>query len=259
MSPQDGAPVNLNLDPIIPLIGRIITEVELGNIFKVAVDCVDSNALLNVSLVTLKSYPFVSRGENSMVQKFDNQMSCRMRYLDSLVMGTASLVYNFVFGVFFTAIAAVTLGQVKIITDQMRKHWTHTALATAAIAVSATGVFSPSLGRKANIAVILAIGGLLTQLAQANVIGKLSQAYQRHKEDLRGVVLQGLEGNRSMFNREFVPLFDYLDSHLTEQVQTLPDLMEVIEGFSTISNFPNIAPIASPDRIIDHLQQVFAS
>lgn len=251
---EAGAPVNLNLDPIIPIVGRMITEVDLGNVFKVAIDCVDSNPLLNVSLVTLKCYPFVSQGENPLVQKFDNRLSCSMRYLEALVMGTASLVYNFVFGAFFSIISAVTLGQVKIIVDQMRKHWVHTALAAAAVGVSAAGIFSPHLGQKANIAAALAIAGLLTQLAQADVIGKLCRAYQGHKQELRAATLHGLGGDRSLFNREFVPLFDYLDGHLTEQVQTLPDLMEVVQGAGT--NFPHIAPIATPGRIIEHLQQV---
>lgn len=257
VGPPANAPINLNLDPIIPVVARMVSELDLGTAIKVAIDCVDSNPLVNVSLVTLKCYPFVAEGGRPIVQKFDNQLSCSMRYLEALVTSTASLVYNLVFSAVFAVISAATLGQVKMIIDQARKHWTHTALAAAAVGVSAVGVFSPAYGQKANIAAMLAIGGLLTQLAQADVIGKLCQTYQRHALQLRQATLQGLQGNQGLFNREFAPLFDYLDTHLTPRIQTLPDFIEVIEGID--GDFPNIVPIATPHRIIEQLQRVLAS
>lgn len=247
------ASVDVNLDPIIPVVVRIITGADLENVFKGALDCADSSAFLNVTLVSLKSIPFVQRGDDPIVQKFDNALSCRIRYLEAAVMGMASVVYNFVFGAFFSLLSVATVGQVKIFADQMRKHWIHTALAATAVGIAAAGTFSPALGQKANFAAVVAIGGLLTQIAQASVVGKISQAYQAHKVELRTATLQGVRGDRGLFDREFAPLLDYLDSHLTEQIQTLPDLAEVIQGAG--ARLPNIAPIATPERILGHLRE----
>jgi hypothetical protein len=111
---------SLNLDPIIPALFRTIREIDLARPLKAAANCLDSSALANVSLVSLKNAPYVlaqktQRGRSVFPQWLDNGVSCRLRYLEAAVTSMASLVYNFVFATFFTAASLVTLGQIKII------------------------------------------------------------------------------------------------------------------------------------------------
>lgn len=247
--PGGSVPVHLNLDPIIPVIAGIISEMDLGGMFKTALDCIDSSSLANVSLVTLKCYPIVEMRGQAFIERLDNELSARMRYFEALVTGTACLVYNAVFGVVFSVISAVTFGQVRIVLDQMRKHWIHTGLAVASVGIAAAGTFSPKLGQKANIAGALGIVALMGTMAQADVVSKLTRAYERNKEALKSAVLQGLQGDRGLFDRDFAPLFHCLDE--LRGVHTFYDLAEVAQEVA--SNFPHVVPVVTPDRLLAQL------
>lgn len=245
-----------NLDPVIPVLANILGEVDLRSPMKTAVDCLDSGPLVNVSLVSLKSIPYVKFGKNPVAQEFDNGLSCRMRYFEAGFMATASLVYNVFFSLVFTAASLVTLGQVKIVVDQMRRQWTHTALAAAAVGVATVGTFVPEFGIAANGALLLAAAVGLVSWVQGDVIGKLGTAYQRHSQALKQATLQGLHGDQGLFNREFAPLFNYLDANLNGHLQTSTALREVIDGVS--ERLPTIMPStnATPSVVLDAFKRI---
>jgi hypothetical protein len=236
---------SLNLDPIIPALFRTIREIDLARPLKAAANCLDSSALANVSLVSLKNAPYVlaqktQRGRSVFPQWLDNGVSCRLRYLEAAVTSMASLVYNFVFATFFTAASLVTLGQIKIITNQCAKHWTHTAFAAGAIAVAVIGSFSPSMGVYANIAGLGATSVGMARWLQGDVISKLGAAYQQHKQGLKDAILEGLQGNRTFFDQNFVPFFTYLDAHFNAQTRTLADLSNTARG--VVERWPRVNP-----------------
>lgn len=246
----------MNLEPILPVIGRILADIDFIRPIKLAVDCIDSGPLINVCIASLKSIPHAMYGDNRVVQEFDNAVSCRLRYLETACMSTASLVYNVAFGLVFTAASLVTLGQVNMVLDQMRKHWTHTALAAGAVGISIIGTISPDLGIKANGAGLFAVGFAILQWMQGDVITKLSSAYQRHNHALKEAVVQGLQGDRAFFHREFDAFFNHLDTHLNDQVHTLSDLMHVAQGAR--EHLPNVLPAATTEGVMHHLEQVLS-
>ncbi len=245
-----------NLDPVIPVLANVLAEVDLRSPLKTAVDCLDSGPLVNVSLVSFKSIPYVKFGDNPVAQEFDNGLSCRIRYCEAGFMALASLVYNVFFSVVFTAAALVTLGQVKIVADQMRKQWTHTALAAAAFGVASVGTIVPEFGVAANGAVLLAAAVGLVSWVQGDVISKLGAAYQRHSLALRNATLQGLQGDQGLFNREFAPLLNYLDANLNGRLQTSTALREVIDGVS--ERLPSVmaSSNATPSVVLDAFKRI---
>ncbi len=248
-------PRSLNLDPVLPVLGRML-DIDFIRPIKMAIDCLDSGPLLNVCIASLKSIPHAMYGDNRVVREFDNAVSCRLRYLETACMSTASLVYNVAFGLVFSVASLVTLGQVNVVLDQMRKHWTHTALATGALGISVIGTLSPDLGIKANVAGLFAVGFAVLQWMQGDVITKLSSAYQRHNHALKDAVVQGLQGDRAFFHREFDAFFNHLDTHLNDQVHTLTDLMHVAQGAG--EHLPNVVPVATADGVMHHLEQVLS-
>jgi hypothetical protein len=250
-------PRMLNLDPVIPVVRRILEEVDFMRPLKTAVDCLDSGPFFNVTMVSLKSVPYVYFGDQGIVREFDNGVSCRLRYLETIVTSTAALVYNCVFSLIFSAFSLVTLGQVRLITDQMSKHWVHTALSVLALAISCAGTVSPALGIKANLAGGFVIGVALLQWMQGDVISRISTAYQRQNSELKLAVSQGCQGSGIDFNRQFTPFFNYLDSHLNNRVKTLSEFIDVAQNAA--QHFPSgVIPMASSGGIIGNLQSLAA-
>jgi hypothetical protein len=255
-APTFTVPRTLNLDPIIPVFRRILEEVDFLQPLKTAVDCLDSGPFFNVTLVSLKSAPYIYYGDKGIVKEFDNGVSCRLRYLETAVTSLAATVYNLVFGLIFSVLSLVTLGQIRLITDQMRKHWAHTALAVAALGISCAGTVSPDLGIKANLAGGFAIGVAISQMTQSDVISKISTAYQQHNAALKQAVAQACRNSGIDFNREFTSFFDYLDSHLIDRVKTFPEFADVVKNAA--QRLPSILPTASTGLIINHLQKLAA-
>jgi hypothetical protein len=223
---------------------------------KTIVDGLDSGPLVNVCLASLKSVPYAYYAENRLVGHFDNALSCRMRYLDVAVMATASLVHNVVFGVIFSVVSCVTLGRVQVVLDQMRRHWTHAALAGVSATIAVMGTASPEMGIRANIAVLAAAGLAIVQLAQGEAIGKVTTAYQRNAQGFKDAILAGLGGDRAYFNQHFMPLFNHLDQNFGSSVHSLADLVQVAQR--AISLFPFVIPSASSAVIRENLEGVVA-
>jgi hypothetical protein len=228
---------SMNVAPLLPVVGKMIADSDLSGMFKLAATVLDSNALSNVTWVSLKSIPFIKGGGTSLVKEFDNPLSSRLRYLEANLMAGASFVYNFVFGVFFTVASIVTLGQVRLITDQMKKNWTHSALAVSAQCISLIGTVSPQLGVQANLGALLLIAGVGAKVAQADLLRKVKTAYLNFKQDLKAAVLVGLNNDRVFFDREFAPLFQYLDSQFSAERNT-PDAV-FFQG--VMNRFPRVS------------------
>lgn len=248
---------NFNLNPIIPVVGQILGEVNVIRPLKTALNCLDSSPLMNVSFASVKNVPYGFFGDNKLIQQFDNALSSRMRYAECAWMSTASLVYNCAFAVVFTAVTLLTLGQVKMLREQATKHWTHVALAVMSAVTATLGVLSPRIGIVVNGAMLYAVGFVIYQSAEGDVIAKLRQAYHRHRQELSDAIVQGLGGDRAAYNREFVPLLGYLDSHLTEDVTTFGDVVNVIAGAR--EHLPSVMPTASPEDILLHLRRFAAN
>jgi len=242
----------LNLDPVIPIFRRILSDVDFVQPFKTAVDVFDSGPFTNACLVSLKSAPYAYRGDLGIVKEFDNGVSCRLRYFESAVTSLAAVVYNSVFGLIFSALSLVTLGQVKLIINQMHKHWVHSALAVAAVGISCAGTVSPDLGIKTNLAAAAAVGVALMQWMQGDVITKICTAYQRENQALKQAVAQACMGSEINFEREFTPLFNHLDSNLNNRVKTFPEFANVIQN--AIPLFPRVTPTVSSGVIANNLQ-----
>ncbi len=240
----------VNLDPLIPVIRRTLSDANFFSAFSMVAHCLDSSPFVNVSLVSLKSAPYVYYSDKGLVQEFDNGMSCRLRYFEAAITSLAAVVYNCVFGVVFSALSLVTLGQVKMIVDQMGKHWAHSVLAVAAFGIASIGTVSPEHGIKANFAAGLAIGGVLLQWTEGDAISKICTAYQRHRPEIAQGAAMACQ-NDGIPENTFTPLLNYLNDHLNNRVQSLSDLMGIVQNAR--QHMPLVIPWASPQVLINEL------
>jgi hypothetical protein len=249
----------VNLDPVIPVVRRILSDVDLSASLKSAALFADSSALNNVSLISLRSIPYAYYGDNAWVREFDNGLSCRMRYLEAVVTSTAAVVHNLVFGVVFSVASVVTFGQVKWLNDQMQKHCVHVAFAVAAVGISCCGTVSPQFGIMANLTAGVYIANVLLLMGQREIISKICSAYRQHHQELKSATAQACRNSRIEYDREFTPFYNYLDSHLSGDVNTLPELVEVFNGAAQQIPSPRIIPFASPGVIMDEFRLLSAS
>src|SRR5579871_4780322 len=246
---------SLNLDPAIPVLRKMLSEVDLMKTLKIARDVIDSSALANVSLVSVKSIPYIFHKDNGIVKEFDNGVSCRLRYLEAAVLSLAAVVYNVAFGLIFTALSVATLGQIKWISDQMRKHWIHTVFSVATLAISTVGTFSPELGIKVTLAVGFAVGVALLQWVEGDAVAKICNAFQRNKQELRQAVAQACQTGGINFDQEVSPFLSHLESNLNQRVQTFGEFIEVVSD--AVSYFPsNVYPWINPKLVIDQFQEM---
>lgn len=236
---------NLDMDPLVPIIKNMLTEINLVEPLQTILDSLDSNALLNVSIVSLKSIPHVHMG-GPFVEKFENGLSCRMRYAEAALMSLASLVYQAVSATLFTVLSAVTLGQVDAICNQMRKSWIHTVSAAAALGISAIGTLSPEWGLKANAIGLAGLGFATLQWMQGDVFSQVTESYQTHKNEIKETTLQGLSGDQAFYDRHFVPFFQFLDNHFNpNEIQSLGQMIRFMQKASEIC--PPVALHVTPE------------
>jgi hypothetical protein len=96
------------------------------------------------------------------------------------------------------------------------------------------------MGVYANIAGLGATSVGMARWLQGDVISKLGAAYQQHKQGLKDAILEGLQGNRTFFDQNFVPFFTYLDAHFNAQTRTLADLSNTARG--VVERWPRVNP-----------------
>ena len=218
----------IDLNPAVPVARRMLGELNLTQSIKTVANVLDSSPFANVSLISLKSIPQAYFGERGLVQSFDNGVRCRLRYLESAITSLAAIVYNLAFGAIFSVLFLVTWGKVKTIADEMRKQWTHLALAAGSFGISCAGTFRPQLGIQANIAAGLAIGAAILQMSSTNVVSRICSTYQRNAPALKQSVAQACAAQGLDYNREFARLFHHLDTNLNSRVQTFADLSNAV-------------------------------
>ena len=203
----------------------LFDETGIRDSIKTAFDFVDSSALANVSLASLKSVPYTVFNKTELFQQFENPLSVRLRYAEVAFTSAASTVYNLALALVCTLATVVTLGQVQMLTDQMKKHWIHTALAAASVGIATVGTVSPEHGIKMNAGLVLLGGGALAKSIETGAIARLGESYQRHSAALKTATLEACGGNQRMAEGLFGDLFDALDRHLNADVQTAEDLV----------------------------------
>lgn len=221
----------LNPQPLLAVFQRMFTDTELVRSLRKGAYVLDSSVFSNACAVAVKSAPFAFFGENAVVREFDNGLSCRMRFLETAVMSAASLVYNVAFACVFTALTLVTLGKVKMIYDQMCKHWVQAALAKAGVAVGTIGTFSPKWGIYATGAVGALTAYLVVAGMQRDAAQNVCNVYQRNARELREALSQAFPGGSMGPAQMLTPVLDYLDTNLTAaNVQSISALTTVITG-----------------------------
>lgn len=220
------------------VIKNILNDQNIKPLLKTTLDVIDCSALTNVSSVSLQNvaYAFAQDDDQSLVKEYDNAVSTRLRYLEAALMVTASIIYNVVFGAIFSVVSLVTLGQIKMLTDQMRKHWTHAALSVGATAVAAVGIILPKLGIKANVHLIETIVGLAVKWADSNLAGTVATVYQRYHDELVAAAEDSVD--EKTFQQKYAPLFEYLDRKIQDGM-TIEQLREIISRVINDENAPD--------------------
>lgn len=220
----------ISLDPIVPVIKDCLRGLDVHGPIKIAMQALDSSALLNTSVVSLKNAPRVLVEEQPIADMLGNEVSSRMRYAESTLLATASLVYNFFSALFFSVASMVTLGGEPAVTDQVQKHWVHTALALGAIAISVVGTVSPRWGVSANAAAFVAIGIAGAAWVQADLLMRMPKVYRDHAEALKAAALVGVQHDPTIYQREIAPLFEYLDSQFAADEISSAECIEIVKG-----------------------------
>ncbi len=281
----------VNLDRMLPVFRDIVREINFQG--QLAFNCLDSSALANVSIVSLKSIPHAFYGDRALVKEFDNPLSCRLRFLEAGWIGMASFVYNFVFAVAFGAASLITFRRVKVLNDETFKRCTHLVLAAATVGIGMIGTVSPSWGIKANGALYLsaivfvvcqmtktnifraidriyqrhraqpneeigtAIVNVLWEMTESRLTGNISQIYQRHRARLQENLTQCVQTDDPAHVAEVAPFFNYLDTQLNGNTRTFSNLLQVIQGGR--EHLPNITVNVSLPLILEYLQPLINS
>jgi hypothetical protein len=223
---DDLEPDNLNVDRLLPVVQSILSDLTNSSSVKTFFNCIDSSPLLNVTLTSLKTVPYALIS-NSPIE-LGNGLSCRLRYLESAVMGLASMVYNLFIGVILSVATAATFGRVPVIADQMKKTWMQTGLAAVSAGIGFIGTAVPKAGVLSNVAIIFGMGVVLQQIAEQNLVTEICTVYRNHAAELREALADAV-GDANLHRREVVPLLNYLDN-ASRNTHTFTELWEVVQG-----------------------------
>ncbi len=242
----------LKLDPLIPVLKNVLNDLDLKGPMRIALHALDSSALMHTTLTSLKNAPYALLS----VGAFDDALSCRLRYAESAFLSTASLVYNFVWGLLCTVGSVATLGQVPMLTNQMQKRWIHTALSVAGIGVSLIGTLSPEWGVKANGGALLAIGLAASKWLAEDFVAKIPAVYQARKRELKAAALVGVGNDQQVYQREMAPLFAFLSRRLDRPLNSFMDLGTLIQD--SLDHLPHLQVKVSEDVIKRNFEELFS-
>lgn len=207
---------SLNLDPMLPIVVRILREMNLAENLQSGARFLDSNALTNVCLVSIKSIPYAFFSDSETVKKFDNGVSARLRFAEAGLMGFVSGAFNGGLALVFGVANLLTLTRVQAISNLWKKHSTNFCLSYASVAISFVGTIAPSFGVKANAAALLLIGFIALNFMQGDFVKTIAQAYQQNRDQIRGAIQQGLNHNPELFNDRIVPILDIVNREVDE-------------------------------------------
>jgi hypothetical protein len=245
----------IDLDPVLPVVEDILRDLNLNGPLMAAIRVIESSALTNTTLVSAKSVPLVYFSDHSIVNIWDNEVSCRLRYAESAFMATASLVYNFVLGLCFSVGSVVAMGGDQMV-QQMQKHWIHTACAVGAIVASTIGTVSPEWGIKANAAVYLALGAAGAAWIHQDVLERIPAVYRDHAEELKDAALDAVGGDQRIYNGEIEPFLRHLDNAFEGDLVSPSDYLEIGKGL--LDKVPGLYPRVSKEPVLHNLEELFA-
>lgn len=255
-----GRPRNdqIDLDPIVPVVKKLLRGLDLQGPLKVAFRALDSSALMSTTLASVKSAPYAFFLDHSVMSILDNGISCRIRYAESALLSTAGLVYNFVLALCFSVGSLVTLGRVPMVTAQMQKHWIHTACAIGGMAISTIGTVSPEWGVKANAAAFLALGAAGVAWLQKDTLGKIPAVYRAYAQELKEAAIAAVGNDQQVYRMDIKPLLKYLDKAFEPGAFTpsLSDFVDVAKGASR--HVPRLYPKISQELALRNLEELFA-
>jgi hypothetical protein len=232
-APTTSASLPFNIAPLGNAMQAMFNEVGLRDTIKTGIDFLDSSALVNVTLTSLKTVPYTFFSGSALFEQFDNGLSVRLRYAEVAFTSAAATVYNLALALVCTLATVVTFGQVQMVKDQMKKHWIHTALAAASVGIATVGTVSPEHGVKANAALLVFGAQGLFKSVETNLIANLGAAYQTHSTALKAAVVEVCGGDRDEAESAFGNVFRVLDRRLNADVQTVAELADVFERVHT--------------------------
>ena len=232
---DDFEPDDVDGDRLFPVMTRVLSDLTSSPSVKTLFNCLDSGPLLNVTVVSLKSVPYAFI-ENTPAG-FGNALSCRLRYLESAMMGVASMVYNLFVGILLSVATAFTLGKVPAIADQMKKTWLQTGLAAATAGIGFIGTASPKAAVLSNLAVLFGLTVVLKQVAEQNLVSEICTVYRNHAVELRGAFAEAIP-DANLYQRQVVPLFNYLDER-SNNISTFDEMLAVGQG--VMERSPDVA------------------
>jgi len=230
--PPGGMPaLEFNYQPLLNILQGEIPVLLQSRGAKGLVDIIDSSALATVTAASVKNIPYTFLSEQTGTNTFYHGATARLRYLESGLMSVVSLVHNFVFAVVFTALAAVTFGQVQAINDLFRREWIHTGLSLGCIVASLVGTIVPKAGQFVNLGVAGIAAAAVIYTSQRDTIDAIKGVYLRNRERFQEASRALVQNNEMIFNHVLRAPLGYIDRNL-ERVETYNDLIEFGEGLS---------------------------
>ncbi len=136
----------------------------------------DSTGLVHLTLTSLKNLAYIGAASTLGINDPAHFLSARVDYLETAIVGLASLIHNVVMGILYTLLVGVTLGLCQSFNYGFYKHWFHTAYAAAALVSGLIGAAVPTFGAAAN-------AGLLW-FSGARLYAKYEQDIAPHEEKI---------------------------------------------------------------------------
>lgn len=216
------AGVDFNPFPLLNIIQEDLPVIAQSKGAKGVINILDSSALASVTTATLKNIPYTFLSEET---SFYQEMTSRMRYLESGLMSVASLVHSVAFAAVFTVLAAVTFGQVQAINDLFVREWMHTGLAIGSTIASVVGTIIPKFGTGANAAVALLSTAAVFIIAQRDTVNTIKGIYLRNRERFEPACRQMVGNDDEAYNQLIRPVLSFVDRNI-ESVESYEDFLE---------------------------------
>ena len=175
---------------------------------------------------------------NLKIESSENCLTRRLRYVETSLISLVSTVYNLAISIIFSALSLVTLGSVKSINTQCKKHWLHTGIALGSFLSANIGIVSPRLGALSAVLVLtgLVFGGAMS--AQKHLATACSRIYQENKDRLRNAVFAGPQGDEESnqrFRLQVTPCLNHIDANFREEnVNSISDIVNVFKRASNV-------------------------
>ena len=219
----------VDLDRVLPVVTRALRELNFGECFRSVMQTLDSNALANVSIASIKASPYAFWNQSTVVQGFDNGISARLRFAEAGFMAVVSGTFNIAMAVLFGVVNLVTLTRIRVISDLWKKHFVNAFLSYSSVGIAFVGTIYPRYGCYVNTIAVLFFAAFALDSTQAGVATNIARVYQQHRQEIRASVQEGT--HQDLYQREVAPFLDYLDRELvTDKVHSFAQLFSLIRN-----------------------------